>query len=560
MTDISGGLGPANSREAVELTDDVHVPMAERTMVHALRRQVARRPHAVAIRDTERSLTYQETADRVRELAYGMVALGVEPADTVATMLDNHVDHVLVALAIATVGAIEVPVNTAYKGGLLEYVLADSQAKVAIVESHYAQRFDGCLGASEVVLKSLVVRGPTSQAAIRCETVDFGSLENERIDLPGPRPWATAVVMYTSGTTGPAKGVKLPHAQVYTCASLHPASEPKDVLLAVLPLFHVAGRCVMAYNAIVRGAQVVVLPRFDAATFWEDVCRYGCTISLFVAGMAESLLEQPTRPKVAKHPLRLIHVFSLFPEAELFMRKFGVPSVVTGYGGTEIGSVCVSDVMAVTDVRDAEPGFCGRPFSGYFDVELVDGHDESVPLGEVGEMVIRPKLPWILMDGYLGKAEATAAVWRNLWYHTGDTFRRGAGGEFYFVGRGSDTIRRRGENISIFELERQILETPQIDEVVVVGVASEVAEDEIKAVVTLRGGEKLDHEALITELAESLPYFMVPRYIEVVNELPRNFTGKIRRAELRQAGVTATTWDARAAGIRVSRNGIVLSS
>jgi carnitine-CoA ligase len=558
MTDIQGGTSRATPHEVVDPADDVHVPMAERTMVHALRRQVARRPHDVAIRDIERSLTYEETAARVRELAYGIAALGVEPGDTVATMLDNHADYMLVALAIATVGATEVPVNTAYKGSLLEYVLVDSHTKVAIVEGHYADRFDACLGATDAVLKSLVVHGRAAEAWTgRCETIDFGSLEGEQIDLPEPKPWETAVVMYTSGTTGPAKGVRVPHARVYTNASVHPASTPDDVLLTVLPLFHVAGRCVMTYNGLVRGAQVVVLPRFDAATFWDDVRRYGCTISLLVAGMAESMLKQPARPHDRDHHLRLLHLFSLFPETELFMQRFGVPSVATGYGGTEIGSVTVTDSLSVTDVRDAEPGMCGRPLSAYFDIELVDGHDEPVPLGEVGEMVVRSKLPWILMDGYLGKPEATAAVWRNLWYHTGDTFRQGAGGEFYFAGRGSDTIRRRGENISVFELERQILETPQVDEVVVIAVPGEVAEDEIKAVVTIRAGEKLDFEDFITELADVLPHFMVPRYVEVMHELPKNFTGKIKRAELREAGITANTWDARAAGVRVSRNGIV---
>jgi carnitine-CoA ligase len=558
MKDISVGSDRARSGEPAGFAGNVLVPMAERTMVHALRRQVARRPHEVAIRDSQSTFTYEEAADRVRELAYGIAALGVEAGDTVATMLDNHADHLLVALAIATVGATEVTVNTAYKGSLLEYILADSQAKVAIVESSYLDRVDDSLGAAGVVLKHLIIRGHSARTpTVRCAVVDLDSIEGQPVELPEPQPQATAVIMYTSGTTGPAKGVRLPHAQIYTCAWLHPQSGPGDVLAVTVPLFHIAGRCVMAYNSIVHGAQTVVRPRFDAPTFLDDVRRYGCTMTLFVAGMPEMLLKQPARPDDREHSLRLVQLFSLSPDVELFMHRFGVPSVITGYGGTEVGSVCVTDAMSVTDVHNASPGLCGRPFSAYFDVELVDELDAAVPLGEVGEMVIRPKVPWILMNGYLGRPEATAAAWRNLWWHTGDTFRRGPDGEFYFAGRSSDTIRRRGENISVFELERQILAAPQIDEVAVVPVASEVAEDEIKAVVTLCDGQQLDYEAFIIDLAGSLPYFMVPRYIEVVKELPKNFTGKIKRAELRKEGVTATTWDARATGIRISRHGVV---
>jgi carnitine-CoA ligase len=555
MKDIPDGTDRAHSGESADGVGDV--PLAERTMVHALRRQVARRPHDVAIRDTQCAFTYEEAAERVRKLAYGIAALGVQAGDTIATMMDNHADHLLVALAIATVGATEVTVNTAYKGTLLEYILADSQAKVAIVESRYVDRVDDSLEAAGAVLKHVVIRGGSERTpTVRCAAVDLDSMEGQPVTLPDPQPSATAVIMYTSGTTGPAKGVKLPHAQVYTCASLHPQSGPGDVLAVTVPLFHIAGRCVMAYNSIVHGAQAVVLARFDAPTFWDDIRAHGCTMTLFVPGMPEMLLKQPARPEDREHSLRLVHLFSLFPGAESFMRRFGLPWAFTGYGGTEAGSVCVTDAMSATDVRDAPPGLCGRPFPAYFEVELVDELDAAVPPGEVGEMVIRPKLPWTLMDGYLGKPEATAAAWRNLWWHTGDTFRQGAGGEFYFVGRGSDSIRRRGETISVFELERQILAAPQIDEVAVVAVAGDVAEDEIKAVVTLRHGEQLDYEAFIIELAGFLPYFMVPRYIEVVKELPKNFTGKVKRADLRKEGVTATTWDARAAGLRISRHGI----
>jgi len=345
--------------------------------------------------------------------------------------------------------------------------------------------------------------------------------------------------MYTSGTTGPSKGAMITHAHAYVYA--HNGHDrmrlvPEDVYYAPLPLFHIAGQWAVVYAAMICGSAAVITRRFSVSTFWRDAVHYGATAGFLLGAMANFLHRQP--PGVDERASRIdrILVVPLFPEVADFARRFGA-RVVTTYGSTEINSPMIAGF------DDPDWRSCGRVKNALFEARIVDDDDEEVPHGTVGELVVRPRLPWLCMTGYWGHPDWTAAAWRNLWLHSGDAMYRDDTGNFYFVDRKKDAIRRRGENISSVEVENEINAHPEVLECAVFAASSEHTEDEVMATVVLKPGVSLGPEALIRFLEPRMAYFMVPRYLEFADELPKTPTGKIQKYELRRRGPTAATWD-----------------
>ena len=226
------------------------------------------------------------------------------------------------------------------------------------------------------------------------------------------------------------------------------------------------------------------------------------------------------------------------PQLEEFKERFGIEGVSTGYGLTE-GSTILR-----TPAGAARPGHCGWPRPD-FEIRLVDEHDQEVKDGEAGELCVRTKEPWMVMDGYHNMPEATVTAWRNQWLHTGDGLRRDleGDGQYIFIDRMKDAVRRRGENVSSFEVEKEINEHPAVLESAVVAVASDATEDEIRACVVLRPGQKVEAEELLVFLDGRLPDFMVPRFVDFLGEMPKTPTEKIRKAALRESGISTTTYD-----------------
>jgi len=357
--------------------------------------------------------------------------------------------------------------------------------------------------------------------------------------LPGPDPWDVAYLLFTSGTTGPSKAVISPWGSVvYQMTSWMPEdlTSPGDGLYCAFPLFHNSGRS--SFNlTLTRGARLVYREKFSATHLWDDVRRTNCVGMGLVGPMTSMVWSAEPRPDDADNPVRWLGLGPMIPEMEAFERRFGL-RVVTCYGQTEIGT------PVATGYDHGPWANCGKVRQDYPwpEVRLVDEHDEPVPLGEVGEMIVRTKEPWALNLGYYKMPEESLRAWRNGWFHTGDAFRQDEEGWFYFVDRMKDAIRRRGENISSFEVENYVIEHPRVVDCAAVGVRTMHGDEEVLVAVVVKDG--FDPVELIAYLEPRMPRFMVPRYVRVMEDLPRNeTTARVRKQHLRDDGVTTSTWD-----------------
>lgn len=512
----------------------------ERTVANVLRDRLQSGPDTTFLRTDERDVSLAEVERETNRIANGLSDAGVARGDTVLIMLPNGLEILYVWIGLSKIGGVEVPVNIEYRGSLLTHVANLSGARTMVIHQEYLDRLAAVL--PELTCLHTVYVAPD----LPDDLPDLGRLE--------VRPFADlvaasdtppevdvsyrelAAIMFTSGTTGPSKGVMITHAHAYEYAYALIGLldlRPGDVYFAPLPLFHVAGQWATVYASLIGGAIAVVSPRFSVSTFWDDVRRYGGTTSFLLGAMANFLYRQPPSPRDRDHPLERVLVVPLPAELEEFRERFGVRVSAT-YGSSESGVPIVGDF----DVSD--PLACGTAREGY-DLALVDENDERVPVGKVGELLIRPREPWVTMRGYVNMPEATAEAYRNAWLHTGDAFYQDEAGVFYFVDRLKDAIRRRGENISSFEVEREVNAHPDVLESAAFPVPAEWGEDEVMVVVAPRAGTTIDPATLQEFVAERLPRFMVPRYIRVVEQMPKTPTGKIEKYKLRANG-TENAW------------------
>lgn len=507
------------------------------------------------------ALTYQAVDRLVNRLAHGLLAFGVGRGDRVLIMLPNSIEFMLTWWAANRIGAIEVSVNPAYKGYFLEHLVNNSGGRVMVVARPLLRQ----LAASEDKLGSLetlVVHpgpdeaGPDAPAFRRLAVRRFEELLAPSEDPPDVplSPRDLCAIMYTSGTTGPSKGVMLPNAQCHlfaeSTADLTRLTEA-DAYFVATPLYHGNAPIMQVYPAMLAGARAVLCPRFSASEWVAQVRRSGATVSNLLGVMMDFVFRQPPGPGDRDHRLRLVLGQPAPPAiAEQFRRRFGLERILEYYGMTEIGVVTMMPWDAV------RPGSCGQAVSEWFDLRIADPDtDEELPPGQVGELLVRPKVPWAFNQGYWGMPERSLEALRNVWYHTGDALRRDAEGYFYFVDRMRDVIRRRAVNISSCDVETVLAGHPAVAECAVVAVPSEYAggEDEVKACLVLREAARLDLAAFVGWCEERLPYFAVPRYVEVLPELPRTPSNKVQKYVLRRAGLTPATWDRVAAGYRLAR-------
>ncbi|HWS73632.1 MAG TPA: AMP-binding protein [Quisquiliibacterium sp.] len=527
---------------------DPRIPPRDRVVTRALMERWNREcPDKVFAKfgDDGEEWTYRELREKVLQTALGLQRLGVEQGDHVLVWLPNSRENLRVYFAISYLGAVYVPINTAYKGSLLAHVVELSDAKLAVVHSDLAERFDGVPLAR---LEAAVVVGDRRECP-GLKTLFFtdallpegGTLRALRRPI---EPWDPQSIIFTSGTTGPSKGVLSSYLHCYTGSSHESwyCVTPEDRFMVNMPMFHVGGTVVIV-AMFARGGSVTFIERFDTDSFLDTV-RATQTTAVFLLGVMASFLEKSTpRPDDAGTPLRLAFMVPLAGDIGAFSRRFGC-DVYTIFNMTEISTPVISEANPL--VR----GTCGKMRAGV-DVRLVDENDCEVAIGEIGEMMIRTDRPWAMNSGYYKNPEATARAWRNGWFHTGDAFRKDADGYFHFVDRMKDAIRRRGENISSFEVEAEVAAHPDVREAAAVGVASEFAEEDVLVVVAPVDGRSIDPAALLEFLRGRMAHFMVPRYIRILPELPKTPTSKVLKHELRAQGVTPDTWDREAAGIRV---------
>ncbi|MFI9413987.1 AMP-binding protein [Nocardia gamkensis] len=509
----------------------------------------------VFLRFEERSWTYTDARREVSKLAGGFASAGIGRGDRVALMLPNAPEFVFASIAVSWLGAVEVPVNTELKGGVLRHQIDNSGLSFAVVHEDLLEGFlsagDGLLGPGRVAVAG---HSPNTH------DVPFSELAaHEPIDRATAAESDLSAIMYTSGTTGNAKGVEVTYGHAHRFASdwIRAVEFTRDdVLMTPLPLFHSIARTLGVLPTLILGAQICLVERFSASNFWDQVRHFDPTVVHGIFGMVPILLNQPERAHDRDHRVSRYYIGpnSL---SDAFEKRFGA-RVIELYGATETGIVTY---FAPGD--EVRPGSCGRANEDTYEVTLLDDHDHEVPDGEIGEFVVRPRAPWSLLTGYYANQAETLAAFRNLWFHTGDYGRRDVDGYFYFVDRKKDAIRRRGENITSGEVETEVNAHPAVLECAVIAVPSELGEDEVKACVVLRPGFELDPADLIAFLDPRLPYFMVPRYIEILDELPKTANGKIQKHKLRDGGtrgITSDTWDREEYGIELTRTRSSLST
>ena len=382
------------------------------------------------------------------------------------------------------------------------------------------------------------------------DAIPYARLRTSRAPVPQPelKQASLMAIMYTSGTTGMPKGCMLPHGWYLNTpkSSKHMMGYGDgDVLETALPLFHAWAQG-MVMGALYNGLRAVIETQFSPATVVQRWKETGATVYAGVGMMGMAMLAVPESPADRDHTVRCTLMLPFAPdEQRRFEERFGLTMLSQMYGQTEGGAITF---CALSEER--KPGTIGKP-SPFYDLRLVDDDDQEVARGEVGEIVIRPREPYGMYLGYWRKPDATIEAWRNLWHHTGDQGRMDDDGFITFVDRKKDAIRRRGENVSSVEVEIAIQRHPKIAEVAVHAVPSEISEDDIKACIVVI--EEPTPEELFVFFKQNLPYFAVPRYVEIVPELPRNATLRVMKHLLRARGITPETWDFEKLGLTVAR-------
>ena len=516
-------------------------PVDQIVLRDVLERQARERPDKVfAIFEDGSCWTYRETWEIALRTANALRRLGVKQDDTVVSWLPNGPDALRVWFGLNCLGAVLVPINLAYRGRLLEHVIRNSGATLIIVHADLSERLDEI---DRACLTSAVLVGGTAHPA-GLTLYPSDALDSEDGSLPELQraiaPWDTQSIIYTSGTTGASKGVLSSYFHLRCMGmSLQDLGE-NDRYFVNLPLFHVGGT--MPVTAmLLRGGSVVVVSAFDTERFWTVVRENGITSSILLGAMAGFLLKRPASPQDRGHTLRCVTVVPYTETSVAFGKRFGC-DLYSHFNMSEVSMPIRSSV------NPPSMGNCGVPREG-ISVRVVDENDCEVPTGTVGELLVRADCPWALSHGYNSNPQATAEAWRNGWFHTGDGFKVDADGQYAFVDRIKDSIRRRGENISSSEVEAEVMTHPLVKEVAVVAVPSEHGEDEVLAAVVLLDGTTLEPADLISFLVPRLPHFMVPRYVRFLPDLPRTPTHKVQKYLLRAMGTTSGAWDREQAGL-----------
>jgi len=515
---------------------DRRVPPAQDCVLRDLVERRAREtPDKVFVQfaATGEAWTYRDLRRIVVATAAALQQLGVRQGEPVHVWLPNGPDILRLWFAINYLGAVYAPLNLAWRGQVLEHAVRGSGARLVVGHPELVSRLDA-IDRGAVAL-SMPVIGGDSIFAVNAE--------------PAPperpiAPWDTQSMIYTSGTTGPSKGVLCSYLQAAECANAFYAAGADDRNLVNLPLFHAGGTGAI-YRMLAKGGSIALVESFDTSSFWDTVRATGSTCLTLLGAMVPFLMKAPPGPRDRDHTLRKVVLVPLSDDCQAFAERFGV-DVYTTFNMTETSWPLVSERNPT--VR----GTCGRPRAGV-EARIVDDNDCEVAPGRVGELILRTDTPWAMAHGYHGNPEATARAWRNGWFHTGDAFRCDEAGNFFFVDRLKDAIRRRGENISSFEVEAEVGAHPSVREVAVVGVPSEFGEDDVLAVVAPVAGRTVDPAELIGFLVPRMAHFMVPRYVRILPALPKTPTQKVQKNLLRADGVTPDTWDREAAGIRVRR-------
>ena len=515
-------------------------PPSDRVLSTMLIRQAERYGARPLLVFGTQSWSYAQMRDMAAASARLLLEQGIQAGDRVAILCSNRPEFLRCYLGCAWLGAIAVPINVALRGPQLEHIFRNARPRLLVME-------EACREAVDSIDTGLLPGhiwwlGRDPPAAFGPAMVQLHPEPGEGLAPPVVHPGETVAVLYTSGTTGPSKGVCCPQAQlfwwgVYSARALQ--IREGDVLLTTLPLFHTNALNAF-HQALLNGCTYVLEPRFSASRFWASIRTHRANVTYLLGAMAGILLAQPQAATDREHSLRLAlggGVPAAFHAA--FLARFGVP-LVDGYASTETNFVFASPCPP------DHPGSMGY-LTDFAQARIVDDYDADVQEGEAGELVLRPVEPYAFASGYFAMPDKTVEAWRNLWFHTGDRVLREASGNYRFVDRLKDAIRRRGENVSSWEVEQVLQAHPAIAACAAYPLPSELGEDEVAVAIQLEPGCVLTPEQVIEHCRGRLARFAVPRFVRFLSAMPLTQNGKIRKVELREAGRTADLWDREAA-------------
>ncbi|MFC3886534.1 AMP-binding protein [Bacillus songklensis] len=521
-------------------------------------RRIEKTPDKVYLQFEQQRITYEELYNRIAKTAAGFHELGIRKGDKVCVMLNNSPEYLDVWFGLSFLGAILVPLNVHLKGEGLRYILSHSDCKAIVVDKGFINQIAPCLSSLSKEIK-VIIQGKNDSVIINengaeISTINLeGLLKNNNQYLPNITISQEAInsILYTSGTTGLPKGVMLSHAayvnsaQAFADRMIHARSE--DILFTTLPLFHINAQAHTTLGAIHANATIAMSKKFSASRFWDEIRFHGATIFNSLGSMIPILCKQPEREDDDNNPARITACAATPKEFwRRFEERFGV-KIVEGYGLTETTGFCVSNPLEANRVSSI-----GKPFP-YVDTKVIDENGNHLPPGGIGEILIRPLEPHCLMEGYYKMPEKTEEAMEDGWFHTGDRGYEDEDGYLYFCDRLKQCIRRRGENISSWEIEKVADDHPKVLESAAVGVPSEVGEEDVKLYIVLKKGETMTYEEVIDWCEERMAYFMVPRYVQYVESFPKTATERIQKFKLKEEGI-GTAWDREKAGYLLKNN------
>ena len=505
-----------------------------------LARNALRFPERRFLLTAEGAITYAQARESVARIAGGLAERGVSKGDVVAMLMHNSRDNVLCSLAASWLGATPAPINTGLIGDGLLHPLRLTGARIVIADAVLLANILA-VAADAPELARVVVRGEVPDVIGR--GVEFETLTELSAYGGVPRVEAAdldpGMILFTSGTTGPSKACVLSNRYLLRQAELHVKYLElceTDVLYSPFPLYHIDAATLTVLAAATIGATAAIGVRFSASRFWQEVRDFGATVFNFMGATLTILWKQPPSELDRSHGMRMAWGVPMPEWSDGWKERFGF-ELRELYGLTDAGVVAYDRVGA-----GHRPGSCGQVIDE-FEVAITDEGGSLVRPGEVGEIVVRPREPGLTMTEYLGMPAETLKVFAGLWLHTGDLGHLDQDGYLYFHGRRKESIRRRGENISTFEVEQAISDHPAVLEVAAIGVPSELGEEDLMVFVVTRPGASLDAPGLIAYCRSRMAEFMVPRFVSFIQEMPKTPTQKVEKYRLRQMGLSSGAWD-----------------
>lgn len=532
----------------------VMTPANARVLGEWLREEARADPDRKFVQCGSPWMTLAELDQQSDRLAAGLQSIGLEKGDRLAILLQNRIEYVVLVYACAKAGIVQVPINPYLRGEFLRHQLAQSQSRVIVADGLGMQQIAPLLEHLPELRHLVLVGEPAEGESESPHDQLFATLAATAAE-PAPvelKASDLCVIMYTSGTTGPSKGCMISHGYYCYIPSAFIAAGwcgKGDVIFGATPMFHFSGQVWLVAMALAAGGSAVVEPSFSATTFMQRAAETGANVLMGMGAMAMAIMARPPGETDRQHVIRqATWVPMIEAKQREFYERFGVQVISEVYGQSE----CWPSTLGVLGGQRKFASL-GRVIPG-MQVRLVDEDDNEVPVGQVGEITVRPDQPNMIFQGYWNDAEATAKIFRNLWHHTGDNGRFDEDGFLYFADRKKDSLRRRGENISSIELEQAVMRYTGVTQAAVHSVPSELTEDEVKVCIVRAPGAEIDIKALFDFFKKSIPYYAIPRYVEFVESLPTNVNGRVQKFVLRERGITPQTIDLEAAGMVLEKS------